>query len=280
MKNRKGHVEAFKNSGIVIDPHAFDKIYNNAKTLGTSKEKYSSHPELNAVAIVGYYRQGLKPTTGFVGFGGVESVAGDKFREDASKEKDVHNKFLEIYKNSPDFAAQKEMIQKSIKKFDAKAEMSDAQLIDLIKTGKITLNGMDITMTGNTFERFLNAPCANEGYKQGFGQLEITYSKKTVKPAPGNIYVAMGSTGSENSANSFKIGLGAAYGEAPKQKKPDTPPPPPPPEPEPEPEVEGEPDSNPVDPGDGINTESHNGDINVINDDPSDDPSDDGDREP
>lgn len=275
LKNRKGHVDAFKNSGIAIDPHAFDGIYNKAKNLGMKGENYSEEPHINAVALVGYYRQGLAPTTGFIGFGGVTTVKGEKYREDASAETGVYDKFLEIYQKSADFAAQKEKIKASIKKFDANADMSDEQLLELIKTGTLTINGMEITMTGNAFEKILNAPCANEGYMLSFGDLEITYSKKEKTTTPGDIYVGMAYTENYQSANSFKLGVGAAWGKTPPQPRtPDVPPPPPPPKDE-----DGTPGSNPVDISDTPTTKNdNNGDITVINDGESDEPG--GEREP
>lgn len=57
MKNRKGHIEAFKASGVIMDAHAFDDIYDDAKDVDGKKEKYGEVPVGNAVALVGYYRK-------------------------------------------------------------------------------------------------------------------------------------------------------------------------------------------------------------------------------
>lgn len=44
MKNRRGHIDAFKASNVVIDAHAFDDIYDDAKDVDGKKEKYGDVP--------------------------------------------------------------------------------------------------------------------------------------------------------------------------------------------------------------------------------------------
>lgn len=146
LKKRTGHIEAFKNSGITIDKNAFAKIYENAKEVGT-KKPYTETAVDNAVALVGYYRSGLTPTTGLIGFGDVHILSGAEYRENASKETAVFDKFMEIYMKSADFASQKATMQREIEKFIPGAKLDDADVLALIKTGKLTLNGSEITMT-------------------------------------------------------------------------------------------------------------------------------------
>lgn len=223
LKKRNGHIEAFKNSGINIDKTAFSSIYEKAKEVGT-KKPYTEAPVDNAVALVSYYRSGLTPTTGLIGFGDVQVLAGAEYREDASKETAVFDKFMEIYTKSADFAAQKITMQKEIEKFIPGAKLDEAGIITLIKTGKLTLNGQEIKMTGNAFEKMLNGPCANEGYMLSFGKIELTVEKEEKIPAKkGNIYVGMEHIDNYQRARSVKVGVGTMYGDkpAPQPKQPE-----------------------------------------------------------
>lgn len=137
-------------------------------------------------------------------------------KEDASKETGVYKEFMKIYEKTSDFVAQKEKIQKAVEKFAPGTVLDDAALKTLIVDGKLTINGVEIEMKGNTFSRILNGPCANEGYMLEFGKLSIKYSKK--ERQPGDVYVGMTHAENYQSANSFRVGVGGAYGETPRPK--------------------------------------------------------------
>lgn len=66
LAKRQGHVDAFKNSGIPITEKSFANLYEKAKKIDGKTEKYETENIPQAIALVSYYRRGLKPTTGFV----------------------------------------------------------------------------------------------------------------------------------------------------------------------------------------------------------------------
>lgn len=199
LEKRSGHIDAFKKSGVIIDAHAFDAIYKNAKNIDGKNGTYSEAPVANAVSLVGFYRKGLVPTTGLVGFGEVEVVAGSKYRQDATEETKVYNSFIDIFQKTSEFEAQKNRINEALTKVPGGVQLNDVQMKELIKNHALEVNGVKLELPA-TFEKVLNGPCANEAYMLAFGELTITYKKPE-----GDVSVGVEYTNNYLTVNTFSI---------------------------------------------------------------------------
>lgn len=218
LAKRKGHVDAFKNSGIDVSPKSFEGIYNNAKNIDGKKEKYTHETLPQAIALVSYYRSGLTPTTGFVS-GDLDIVKG--YTETAT-EKSALLKLQDTFRTTREFTLLHDKVNTFLKnhKPDTLGVTAD-QLMELIKNNKLTTaDGMEITLP-TEFRKMLYAPCANEGFVMTFGELKMNYTKVTiVEETKGDLYVGMDHIDTYQRARSMKIGVGGLAGLIPKRQQP------------------------------------------------------------
>lgn len=227
LAKRQGHVDAFKNSGITITEKSFANLYEKAKKIDGKTEKYETETVPQAIALVSYYRRGLKPTTGFVS-GDLEIIKGQDYRETAT-EMDAKAKLEESFQTTREFTLLLGKVNTFMKSKKADvAPLSTDQLMDLVKNQTLeTSDGVTLTLPSE-FVKMLFAPCANEGFMISFGQLSMKYSETTTKveKTPGDVYVGMEYTENYQTANSINIGAGALAGRKPKAPKPPVTPPP------------------------------------------------------
>ena len=202
MKNRKGHVDAFRKSGVMIDAHAFEGIYKNATKIDGKNVKYEQDPISNAVSLVGYYRKGMAPRTGLIGFGEVDIVSGKEYKADASKDKDVYNKFIDILTKTSEFEAQFARVNTALESLNIGLQLDADQMKQLVKDHTLEVNGVKIDLPA-TFEKVLNGPCANEAYMLTFGEMTVSY-----KRPEGDISVGVEYTSNYQTVKTFSVGIG------------------------------------------------------------------------
>lgn len=141
-----------------------------------------------------------------IGFGEVDIATGNgkEFKKDASSEKKVYDKFIDILQGTNEFKVQHQKINEALKANGINVHLDDAQMKELIKNKVIEINGVKIELP-SVFEKVLNGPCANEAYMLRFGEMIVSYKKE-------GVYVGVEYTNNYLTVNTFKIGLGIMAG--------------------------------------------------------------------